>query len=341
MHRLLVTLVLATVLLALIACGDGGSGEESFPQVLIGGPTGPATPTPGALGASATPDATAVAGPASTPTVVSLDWLDGNTQVPALPPFAAARSDAGLAAAIQSSITGAPGRTSVVVHNLQDGRYAAVNENEVYYAASLFKMGILLEAYQQRDAGTLDFAKQLTLEQKYVDLDLGTLEELGLKAGDLITVADAARAMIVVSDTPSAVLLQDTLGCTVADQTLVALGITRTEFCNRDLPATAADMTTLIEAVASGAGVSDASRLEMLSLLSQEYYRKGVFAGVPSGTPIAHKTGHYPSATHDVALVWGPAGPYVITVMTDQPLNWGTIAAISSAVWGYFAANPA
>jgi beta-lactamase class A len=341
MHRPLSTLVLSASLLAVIAC-SGGSGEESpLPEILIGGPTGVATPSPDALGAVATPEATAIAGPGTTPTVVSLDWLDGNAQVPPLPPFAAARSDAGLAAAIQASITGAPGRTSVVVHNLQDGRYATVNENEVYYAASLFKMGILLETYRQRDAGTLDFAKQLTLEQKYVDLDLGTLEELGLKAGDMITVADAARAMIVVSDTPSAVLLQDTVGCTKADQTLVALGITQTEFCNRELPATAADMTTLIEAVASGSGVSEASRLEMLSLMSQEYYRQGVFAGVPAGTPIAHKTGHYPSATHDVALVWGPAGPYVITVMTDQPLNWGTIAAVSSAVWGYFAANPA
>jgi beta-lactamase class A len=268
---------------------------------------------------------------------VSLDWLAGSGEVPPLPPFAPAQPDAGLMAAIQGAIAGAPGRTSVVVHNLQDGRYAAVNENEVYYAASLFKMGILLETYRQRDAGTLDFAKQLTLEQKYADLDLGTLEELGLKAGDLITVADAARAMVVVSDTPTAVLLQDTVGCTRADQTLVGLGITRTEFCNRELPATAADMTTLLEAVASGSGVSEASRLEMLSLLSREYYRQGVFAGVPAGTFIAHKTGHYPSATHDVALVWGADGPYAITVMTDQPTNWATIAAVSSAVWNYFA----
>ena len=99
-------------------------------------------------------------------------------------------------------------------------------------------------------------------------------------------------------------------------------------------------MTRLIEAVAGGVGVSDASRNEMLTLMSKEYYSQGVIAGVPGGTFVAHKTGSYSGATHDVSVVWGPAGPYVISVLTDQPSNWGTIAAISSAVWTHFANNP-
>ena len=97
--------------------------------------------------------------------------------------------------AIESAMAGAPGRTSVVVHNLSDGRFAAFNEGEVYYAASLFKMGILYEVYKQRDAGILDMKRLLTLEQKYADNDLGTMAELGLKAGDMLTVEDAVGAM--------------------------------------------------------------------------------------------------------------------------------------------------
>ena len=130
------------------------------------------------------------------------------------------------------------------------------------------------------------------------------------------------------------------VGCDAADQTLRSLGIQQTEFCNHDLPATASDMTTLLEAVAGGVGVSDASRNEMLSLMSQEYYRQGVIAGVPDGTFVAHKSGSYSGATHDVAVVWGPAGPYAIAVMSDQVSTWGTIAAVSAAAWAYFAANP-
>jgi beta-lactamase class A len=78
----------------------------------------------------------------------------------------------------------------------------------------------------------------------------------------------------------------------------------------------------------------------MLSLMSQEQYRQGVIAGVPAGTVVAHKSGSYTNATHDVALVWGPAGPYVIAVMTDQPSNWPAIAAVSLAVWSHLSAYP-
>ena len=48
----------------------------------------------------------------------------------------------------------------------------------------------------------------LTLEKKYAEQDLGTLDSLGLIEGDMVTVADAVRAMIVVSDTPTAVLMK-------------------------------------------------------------------------------------------------------------------------------------
>lgn len=329
---------LASALILLAACGGGDSAGGPGVEVIIG-QSASATPDSGVLGAEVTPQPP-VAGPLRTPAVVSLDWLTGNAAVPELPPFAAAKPDQPLIGAVRAALAGVPGRTSVVVHNLRDGRYAAINETDIYYAASLFKMGIMLEAYRQRDAGKLDFAKLLTLEEKYVQYDLGTLDELGLEAGDMLTVADAVKAMAVLSDTPTAVLMQDTVGCTTADQTLVALGIKDTKFCNRSLPATAADMTTLIEAVASGAGVSNASRLEMLSLMSQEQYRQGVIAGVPAGTVVAHKTGSYATATHDVALVWGPAGPYVIAVMTDQPSNWPAIAAVSLAVWSHLSAYP-
>jgi beta-lactamase class A len=138
--------------------------------------------------------------------------------------------------------------------------------------------------------------------------------------------------MIIVSDTPSAVLLQDTLGGQTADATLRSLGIEDTSFNNRSLPATAADMSTLMEAVAAGAGVSGESKLRMLQLLLQEGYKDGVAAGLPEGTAIAHKTGSYSDATHDVAVVWGPGGPYIISVMSDQPNNWPLIAEVSGCL---------
>lgn len=320
-----------------VACSSAGEPvvSEPTPRLVLG------TPVP--LKTNAPDGDQVTSGPASEvrrePVLVSLAWLDQSLEVPPLPAFAPSTVDGGLLAVLQSTVARAEGRSSVVVHNLQDGRSASIGEREVYYAASTFKLGILYEAYRQRDAGLLDFGTVLTLEQKYAEYDLGTMEPLGLDAGDRLTVADAIKAMVIVSDTPSAALLQDTVGGQTADATLRDLGIQDTSFNNRSLPATPADLTVLLEAIAGGTGVSPQSRNEMLRLLLQEGFRDGISAGVPEGTAVAHKTGSYNNATHDVALVWGPAGPYVITIMTDQPHNWPVVANISKAVWEYFSAS--
>jgi beta-lactamase class A len=333
-------LLLAAALFS--ACG-GGAAEEKGSDVLIGVLPTPAaydsSPTPAAAGEVATPEATL---PPRSPMVVSLAWLDGGTPAPELPAaFAARADDAGLKAAIEAALAGREGSYSVVVHNLANGRYAAINEGQIYYAASLFKLELLLEAYRQRDAGELDFAELLTVEKKYVEYDLKTLEALGILEGDMVSVQDAVRAMAIASDTPTAVLMQDTLNAARVDQTLASLGITDTKNANRQLPATAHDMARLLTAIAGGeGGVSDTSRVEMLSLLQQEWFDDGIPAGVPAGTAVAHKTGSYTDATHDVALVWGPTGPYVIAVLTDRSYDWEAIREVSRAVWEYFAANP-
>lgn len=289
---------------------------------------------------AAQPPAAPSTEPSRPPARVSLEWLDGDGVVPDLPfPFAVPVGDAGLAAAIEGALAAVDGDVSVVVHNLADGRWAAYNEAHVYYAASTYKMSLLFEAYRQVDAGERALSDLLTLDEKYAEYDLGTLDYLGLHAGDTLTLEDALRAMIVVSDTPTAVLLQDTLGAARVDATLRSLGLTGTEFDNRDLPATAADMARLLEAIAAGEGVGESSRLAMLSLLMQEEVAGGVLSAVPPGTPVAHKTGNLGTNNHDIALVWGPAGPYIIAVMTDTGLGWDPVVAVASATWQYFDQN--
>jgi beta-lactamase class A len=331
-------LIASALLLTLAATACGGSSAPNPPDVIVGGlpsRTRAATPspTPAVAAAVQTPEPTP---PPRPPMVVSLAWLDGAPAVPDLPsPFAAPAADAGLKAAIEGALAGREGSYSVVVRNLADGRYAELNADQVYYAASLYKLEVLLEAYRQRDASELDFTRLLTVEKKYIELDLKTLELLEILENDQVTVHDAVRAMTIVSDTPTASLLQDTVNPVRVDQTLASLGLTATENANRDLPTTARDMARLLTAI-----TSESSRTEMLSLLLQEGFRSGIVAGVPPDTPVAHKTGSYSDATHDVALVWGPTGPYIIAVLTNRSYDWEPIREVSRAVWDYLVANP-
>ncbi len=327
------------LLTAVGACGGSAAPLPSLRVLPTEAPAPTAAPT---AARSPAPRGTPVEVPAvRRPGFVSLADLTSNVEAPELPgAFAAPVVDPALEALIRATLAGDEGSYSVVVHNLRDGRYAVLNEGQVYYAASLFKMGLLLEVYRQRDAGEVDFAMPLVLDERYASYDLGTTELLGLQKGDTITLADAVKAMIVVSDTPSAVMVQDVVGPSRVDATLRSLGIEETSFADRGLPATARDMDRLLEAIAAGEGLSKGSRREMMSLLLQESIRSGIPAALPQDAAVAHKTGNWTDATHDVALVWGPAGPYIIGVMTDQPYAWEPIVRLSAAVWDYFAANP-
>jgi beta-lactamase class A len=328
------------LLLALVVTGCGGGGTA--------GGSGDVGITPRSAGVRSpeAPEPTPGTPPAAVPTVYlpeikSLEHLSADVEVPPLPAsFAPPRDDAALAAAIRSALSGFDGEYSVVVRNLEDGRSASLSAGEVYYAASLFKLALLLEAYRQQDAGEIDFAELLTLEKKYADYDLGTLEDLGLSEGDMLTVADALKAMIIVSDTPSAVMIQDLVNPARVDQTLRSLGIDDMSVRTYDLPTTAHDMALLMAAVAAGEGVSAESRREMLALLLQESIRDGIPSGVPPNAAAAHKSGNFTDATHDVGLVWGPGGPYVLAVLSDRSWDSEPIRAVSRAVWDYFSAHP-
>jgi len=329
------------------SCGGGGEAEDkgAAPGVLIGGPEESAAPAASLAPFDAPPldNRSETTSPEASrePVLVSLDWLGGPVTLPALPTtFAPDRPDAGLQAAIAAALQGREGKFSVVVHNLEDGSTAAVGEDDVYYAASLFKAAVLLEAYRQRDAGELDFSEVLTLDEEMAENDLGTLEYLDMLPGDMITLGDALKGMVIVSDTSLASLAVETIGGERVDETLREIGATTMEVHNRELPTTADDMVVLMEAIAAGEGVSEASRHEMLAYLAQEWFREGVIAGVPEGTAVAHKTGSFSEAVHDVALVWGLGGPYVIAVLTDGSGGWEAVADVSRAVWQYFEEHP-
>jgi len=322
-----------------IACGSGGeSAPESTPPVLIGEPVG-ATSTPRS---DDSPDEQDSADdPDNGGEVVSLDWLAGGASFPAVPsPFAPTHESEGLRDAVESVLDGRDGRFSVIVRHLADGREVSINAGETYYAASLFKAAVLLTAYRLRDAGTLDFAKEVVITEESAEHDLGTLEYLELEVGDKVTIGDAVKAMIVVSDTTLANLVLEEIDYAPVDAVLASVGATVMTVSDRDLPTTAEDMAVLISAIATGNGVSEASRQEMLSLMAQEWFGEGVVAGIPIGTLYAHKTGSFSEATHDVAIVEGSAGPYLIAVLSDGSGEWEPVAAVSAAVWHYFEVNP-
>ena len=248
-------------------------------------------------------------------------------------------SDPGLEQVVLTAIGDDIERFAVLVKELESGRGAAVDVGRSFYAASLFKPWVMLEAFNQRDAGLLDFDERYIVSDYYgaFGLNLGELEVC-----DEVTIGEAMERMMALTDNVAANLLLDRVGAGNVNSALRRLGLSDSGFPGDDsLPTTSADMALLLEAIVSGEAVSEAASGEMMALLESEAISDRLPALLPKGTRVAHKTGNWEDATHDAGIVVSPGATYLIVVLTDfgfQDDGAARIARLSRMVYDYY--NP-
>ncbi len=295
----------------------------SAPAVTARCPDPNVTPVPTLKAGGATPvaDATAtpirIGHPAAVPSLPS-PAPDGTTSPGA--PFVA---DAALEALIRGRLGGDASHYAVVIEDLRDGRGVAIDADRVFYAASLFKLEVMYEVYDERAAGVLNFDERFVASDYYSGFDLGP--HLVAPCAR-VSVGDLLHAMMSVSDNVAAVMLQDRAGAGNINDGMAALGMTQTRLtADGTLPATAADMARLVGAIARGDAVSAAASGEMAQLMSTETINDRIPAHLPSGIRVAHKTGNWDDATHDAGIVYGTKGTYAMVLMSD--LGFGSDAA--------------
>jgi beta-lactamase class A len=254
------------------------------------------------------------------------------------------REDAALEARLREALGDQVDSYGVAVKNLADGGGALINPDKVFYAASLFKVAVMYEVFHQRSLGLLSFDERLLITPYYAGFDLGTL---AVEVCQTLSIGEALSYMMSVSDNTSAVLLQDRVGSANVNRSLAALGLTTTRLLPDDLPTTAAEMALLMEMIARGQAVDAGASQEMVNLLASEEIDNGLRAGVASaesarggasgeGTVVAHKTGNWSNATHDVGIVYSPAATYVIAVLSDKAYETELTAEVSRVVWEYY-----
>ena len=230
--------------------------------------------------------------------------------------------------------------------HLLTGEYAGVGEEQVFEAASLYKLNLMYGAFDLAASGKVKFSDTIVVSEKaayYYDDGEPTL-----LPGQTVSVQKAVECAIAVSDNTCAHALLEYLPVWAINQRLHQLGLTRTEI-EEGTRTSAADMLRLLELIATGRAVSvDASRHMLGMLLAQQVKDRIPFL-LPPGIPVAHKTGNLPGIRHDVGIVYGPAGPYIIAVLADglpdyDPARLGEgsriIAELSRDVFDYFAGRP-
>jgi beta-lactamase class A len=174
---------------------------------------------------------------------------------------------------------------AVVIKDVGSGRGVAIDPDRVFYAASLFKLEVMLEIFHQRDAGILDFGERYVASDYYSSFDLGPHR---IEQCQAVSIGDALAAMMSVSDNVAAVLLQDRAGPRHINAAMAALGSIRRAHRR---PAYRRPRTWRARPRRSRAAGEQAASREMSALTERRGDR--ILRGLPDGTRVAHKTGNW------------------------------------------------
>ena len=219
----------------------------------------------------------------------------------------------------------APGRVAMEVQDLGSGLVSSINANEVMPAASTIKIPVMVEVFQQLQAGKFDLNHRVTLMPH--DRDWGSGDIADAPVGSTFAVSDLLAQMITVSDNTAANMLIRLVGRSNINAEMRYLGLRHTRLSDyihtagwsirNTLRTSPADMVHLLSDMAKKQLVDEWSSQAMIDILERQEINSLIPEPLPQ-IPIAHKTGSLDDTLNDVGIVYASNGTYVIAVMTTQ-----------------------
>ncbi|MBK7258403.1 MAG: serine hydrolase [Ignavibacteriae bacterium] len=262
------------------------------------------------------------------------------------------------------------GHLGVMAKNLRTGEVIRYNAEERFPTASLIKYPVMAAYFKAVAEGRVKPDMSITLTADDKRQGSGVLE--GLDTGAVITLRDAVRLMIILSDNTATNLVVDRLGTTheerlaYVNDMMKSVGLKNTRLLNRLYSwktkqrtpegirygigvSTPEDMVTLSEALYRRTLVSPGASDDMLSILKAQFYDDMVPRFLPASScasfAVAHKTGFVQETKTDAGLVLSDKLDMAIAIFIDKHPdhgeginNTGILLAgyVARAIWNHF-----
>lgn len=321
--------------LSLVACAEASAAATPPPQQAARPTARPAI----------SPAATARASSASaTPTPVSVP----RSLFPCAP--LPDNSDR-LARLVREELGSRKGTYGVAIHHLDTGESFVQGGERPVPSASLYKLGVLYEAWRQISLGKLTLDTKLTV--KHEDVVEGEPED-GVDLGETYTLAAILDRMIDVSSNAAAYCLLRTLGRPTINHSVADLGLLDTKLIVQGVrtgvydgegdevaSTSPRDMLTFFRLLGNGYLLGAEASKGMREILLRQEVNDRLPSLLPPNTPVAHKTGELVSVRNDAGIVYSPKGAYVIAVLAsnvDEEDATLAIAHLSRKVYDLFVA---
>lgn len=225
-----------------------------------------------------------------------------------------------------------PGRVSVYMKDLRSGRTWTHNPDDLFPAASLIKVPILIATFYKIKEGGLLLDEPLTITRLNRVGGSGSLK--WRPDGTKLTLRDALTHMINESDNTATKMVLERLGIGYVQQQFPRMGLLYTGIYEEGMSikggrvahenyTTAREMEMLEEKIYRGEAVDKPSSDLMMEILKKpKAVASRLAKGMPGGWEIAHKTGLLRQACHDSAIFLTPNGDYAVTVLTGQNASY-------------------
>lgn len=240
-----------------------------------------------------------------------------------------------------------------------------INADTAFHAASTMKVPVMVELMRRVDGGELRLDQPIALRNEFASivdgspysLDPGDDSDSTLysRVGTTVRLDELMERMITRSSNLATNVLMELVSAdsvTVNAGRLGAGGASVLRGVEDDLAfrnglsntITARALATLMSAIETGRAGSPAATTHMRSILLRQEFSDAIPAGLPPGTPVAHKTGSITATLHDAAIVYPrDRSPYVLVVLTgriaEPAVARALIADVTRLVDGFDAAR--
>ena len=232
-------------------------------------------------------------------------------------------------------------------YDLESGRSYAIEGERHLPCASIFKLWLLAELYRMAEAGELSLEEEWTYEEE--DFRAGSGVLIHLEPGSTrLSLASFAKLMMMYSDNAATDKILKRVGlerlqrftaefgfadtfigmgcdCVAAAYGTVSpeegpfggVSYRKMPFYGEDCPqyTSALDLVRYFRMLEGGKLLGPAMTARALQLLEECQTNTRIPAKLPSGTPVAHKTGTLNQVINDAGIVTAPAGRYILAFL--------------------------
>lgn len=217
--------------------------------------------------------------------------------------------------------------SSIYVWDYNDNNYVDINADEIFSAASIIKLPVLVALFKNIEYGQTSIYDEMVLTDLFRAEGSGSLQ---YKAeNSKYSIDTLARLMITHSDNSATNMLMAKIGgMPSVNRQIKDWGLAHT-YVNNWLPdlegtnyITARDMGRLLYNLDNPKFLTGSSREKIFSYMSHVKNDRLIPAGLGAGADFMHKTGDIGKMLGDAGIVYAPNGQkYIVVILANRPYN--------------------